>query len=343
MKKTLLAIALVILLATPALAGSGELFLYIWSEYIPDEVVENFTRETGIKVHLSTYDSNEAMYAKIKLAGKGYDLIVPSSDYVGLMKNENLLLPLDKAKLSNFANLAPQFINQPFDPENTYSLPYMWGSTSIAVNTGTLGTTAVNNIADLWKPEMDGRLLLPNDPREAFSLALKLLGYSLNETDPAHLEEAYLKLKELMPRVRVFDSDSPKQALLSGEVSVGVVWNGEAYIANEENPDIQYVYPPEGFSLWMDSLCIPKGAHNIEEAHTFLNYLLRPDVAAIISSEMGYSTPNAKALELIPEDVRANPIVYPADADIQRGEFQNYLGDATKLYDEYWVKLKTDN
>ena len=334
--------AILIMFAVPASAGNGELYLYIWSEYIPDEVVANFTKETGIKVHLSTYDSNEAMYAKIKLAGKGYDLIVPSSDYVSLMRRQELLLPLDKTKLPNFVNLAPKFINQTIDPDNVYSVPYMWGSTSIAVNTGILGNAAVQSLSDLWKPEMAGRLILPNEPRENFNLALKLLGYSVNETDPSHLEEAYQKLKLLFPGVRVFDSDSPKQAMLSGEVTVGIIWNGEAFVANQENPEITYIYPPEGFSLWMDSLCIPKGAKNIEQAHAFLNYILRPDVAAVISTKMGYSTPNAKAMELIPQDVRDNPIVYPAEEIIQRGEFQDYLGEAMKLYDDYWVKLKTN-
>ncbi|WP_319471774.1 extracellular solute-binding protein [uncultured Pseudodesulfovibrio sp.] len=294
MKKTLLAIALVLLSAMPSFAGSGELYLYIWSEYIPDEVVENFTKETGIKVHLSTYDSNEAMYAKIKLAGDGYDLIVPSSDYVSLMRQQGLLLPLNKAKLANFANLSPKFLNKSFDPENTYSVPYMWGSTSITVNTGMLGNGAVNSITDLWKPEMNGRLLLPNEPRETFALALMKLGYSINETDPAHLEEAYQELRKLIPMVRVFDSDSPKQALLAGEVMVGVVWNGEAFIVNQENPEFAYIYPPEGLSLWVDSLCIPKGAKNLDEAHAFLNYLMRPDVAATISTENGVLDPQCR-------------------------------------------------
>ncbi|BDQ37069.1 putrescine-binding periplasmic protein [Pseudodesulfovibrio nedwellii] len=342
MKKFLFALVFIVLCSAPSYAENEELFLYIWSEYLPDEIVENFTQETGIKVHISNYDSNEAMLTKIKLAGQGYDLIVPSSDYVGLMRRENLLLPLDKSKLSNFTNLSSAFVDQPFDPDNTFSVPYMWGSTSIIVNTGTLGSAAIESIADLWKPEMDGRLILPNDMRDVFSVALKLLGYSVNETDPAHLEEAYQKLKILFPRVRAFDSDSPKQALLSDEVSVGVVWNGEAYIANTENPNIQYIYPPEGFSLWMDSLCIPKGAKNLDEAHAFLNYLLRPDVAAALSTEMGYSTPNAKAMDLIPEEIRTNPIVYPTEAEIQHGEFQDYLGEALKMYNDYWVKLKTN-
>jgi spermidine/putrescine transport system substrate-binding protein len=280
------------------------------------------------------------MYAKITLAGEGYDLIVPSSDYVGLMRRQDMLLPLDKSKLTNFANLAKKFTDQPFDPDNTFSVPYMWGSTAIAVNTATEEGKAVTSFEDLWNPALKGHLLLPNDVREVFTIALKTLGYSLNDTDPAHLEQAFEKLKSLIPAVRVFDSDSPKQALLSGEVSVGVVWNGEAFVANQENPEIKYIYPAEGYSLWLDSLCIPKGAKNLDEAHAFLNYLLRPDVAAAISTEMGYSTPNAKASEFIPEDVRTNDIVYPSEAIAARGEFLDDIGEAMNTYEEYWVKLK---
>jgi spermidine/putrescine transport system substrate-binding protein len=328
-------------LSAPLHAADRELFIYIWSEYIPDQVIADFTKETGIKVNISTYDSNEAMYAKIKLVGKGYDLIVPSSYYVGLMRDQGLLLPLDKKLLPNFKNLGKQFINQPFDPDNSYSVPYMWGSTSIAVNTELLGNGTVTSLADLWKPELKGKLLLPNDSREVIGLGLKVLGYPINDANPAHLEQAYKKLKELMPSVRTFDSDSPKQALLSGEVAAGVIWNGEAYIANGENPAIAYLYPKEGFSLWLDSFCLPKGAKNLAEAHIFLDYILRPEVAAIISGEMGYSSPNAKVGEYLDKKVYNNPIVYPKEADTRRGEFLNNLDDATnQLYEQYWMKLK---
>lgn len=328
-------------LSSPLQAAERELFIYIWSEYIPDEVVANFTKETGIKVNISTYDSNEAMYAKIKLVGKGYDLIVPSSYFVGLMRDQGLLMPLDKKQLPNLKNIGEQFINQPFDPENSYSVPYMWGSTSLAVNTELLGTDTVRNLADLWKPELKGKLLLPNDSREVLGIGLKVLGYPINDTDPVHLEQAFRKLKELIPSVRTFDSDSPKQALLSGEVAAGVVWNGEAYIANAENPAIAYLYPKEGFSLWLDSFCLPKGAKNITEAHLFLDYILQPKVAAKISSEMGYSSPNAKVSEFLEEEIRTNPIVYPGEADTARGEFLSNLDDATsQLYEQYWMKLK---
>lgn len=339
----LLALVLNLALLVPLHAAGGELFVYIWSEYIPDEVLADFTRETGIKVNLSTYDSNEAMYAKIKMVGQGYDLIVPSSDYVGLMGREGLLQPIDKGKLANFANLDGKYLDKPFDPGNAYSVPYMWGSTSIAVNTKIIGSEVVRSLADLWKPELKGKLLMPNDPREVLGIGLKLLGYSINEKDPVKIGQAYAKMKELMPSVRVFDSDSPKQALLSGEVAAGVIWNGEAFIANDEDEAISYVYPPEGFSLWVDSFCIPKGAKNVAAAHAFLDYILRPEVGAKISVEMGYSTPNAKAVAFLPAEIKANPIVSPAEEDVARGEFLDNLGDETmRIYNDYWVKLKSN-
>lgn len=338
--KRIIAALLFVLVASTAFAADREVYVYIWSEYIPDAVVEQFTEETGIKVHLSTYDSNEAMYAKVKLVGEGFDLIVPSSYFVSKMRKENMLLPLDKAKLSNWVNLMPKFTDMAADPGGKYSVPYMWGSTAIAVNGNFVDPASITSVEDLWKPELDGKLLLPNDPREVFGLALKSLGYSFNETDPAKVKAAFDKAKVLAPRVRVYDSDSPKQALLSGEVAVGVVWNGEAYIANSEDPAVKYVYPKEGFSLWLDSFAIPRGAKNIDEAHAFLDYILRPDVAATICTEMGYSTPNAKALDLLSAEVRDNPIVYPSEEVLARGEFLDDLGEATRLYDDYWVKLK---
>ena len=316
--------------------------LYIWSEYIPDEVIAAFTKETGIKVNVSTYDSNEAMYAKVKLVGKGYDLVVPSSDYVGLMRRQGLLMPIETGKIPNFSLLLPQFKNQAFDPGNGFSIPYMWGSTAIAINTDLIPGESMRSLADLWNPALKGRLLLPNDPREVMAIGLKALGYSVNEKNPDRLHRAFEKLQALMPQVRVFDSDSPKQALLSGEVAAGVVWNGEAYIANGENNAISYVYPKEGYSLWLDSFCMPKGAEHVEAAYLFLDYILRPEVSAAISTAMGYSSPNGKAMEHLKPELKNNSIVYPDANEATRGEFLDSLDAATlKLYEAYWVRLKT--
>ncbi|MDD2463622.1 MAG: extracellular solute-binding protein [Desulfobulbus sp.] len=329
-------------IGTSAFGAEKVVNLYIWSEYIPDEVLTAFTKETGIKVNISTYDSNEAMYAKVKLVGKGYDLVVPSSDFVGLMRREGLLFPVDTKKIPNFSLIASRFTNQSFDPNNGYSVPYMWGSTSLAVNTALLPKGTVEKTADLWKPELKGKLLLPNDLREVLGIGLKVLGYSINETNPEHLRQAYEKLRTLMPQVRVFDSDSPKQALLSGEVAAGLVYNGEAYIANGENDAIQYIYPQEGFSLWLDSFCIPKGAEHIEEAYKFIDYVLKAEVSATISESMGYSSPNTKAVSLLPETMKKNIIVNPAPEMVTKGEFLDSLDEKTlKIYEQYWVKLKT--
>jgi spermidine/putrescine transport system substrate-binding protein len=183
---------------------------------------------------------------------------------------------------------------------------------------------------------------LPNDLREVMGIGLKVLGYSINETNPEHLRLAFEKLQALMPQVRVFDSDSPKQALLSGEVAVGLIYNGEAYVANSENEAIKYIYPPEGFSLWLDSFCIPKGAAHVEEAHAFIDYVLRPEVSATISEAMGYSSPNTKAVALLPEAMKKNNIVNPAPEMVAKGEFLDSLDEKTlKIYEQYWVKLKT--
>jgi spermidine/putrescine transport system substrate-binding protein len=310
---------------------------------MPDSVLEEFTAETGIKVIMSTYDSNEALYAKIKMVdAKGYDLIVPSTDYVARMRQEGLLMPLDKGRLSNLGNLDPKLMNKPFDPDNTYSVPYMWGSTAIAVNSKDPDAASVATYADLWKPELKGKLLLPNDMRGVLGMGLKRLGHSLNEADPAKVGQACDLLAPLMASVRVFDSDSPKQALLNNEVQVAVLWNGEAYIAAGENPDIRYVYPREGYSLWVDNLCIPANAVNVENALIFIDYLLRPEVAAFICQEMGYSTPNLAAKAILPEEVRTNPIIYPSPEEMDLGEFETDLGEAVKAYEECWMRLKTE-
>jgi spermidine/putrescine transport system substrate-binding protein len=257
------------------------------------------------------------------------------------MGKEGLLRPLDKSLLKNLGNLDPKLMNQTFDPDNTYSIPYMWGSTAIAVNIKDPAAAQVTSYADLWKPELKGKILLPNDMRGVLGMGLKRLGYSLNETDPAKVAEACELLLPLMDSVRVFDSDSPKQPLLNNEVQAAVLWNGEAFVASGENSDISYVYPKEGFSLWVDNLCIPKNAANVENAHIFIDYLLRPEVAAFICQEMGYSSPNLAAQTLLPEDVRNNHIVYPAEADMARGEFEVDLGPAVKAYEECWMRLKT--
>jgi spermidine/putrescine transport system substrate-binding protein len=326
----------------PTCVFSSELYIYNWSEYMPQSILDDFRKETGIKVHMATYDSNEAMYAKVKmLGGKGYDIVVPSTDYVARMIRDGLLRPLDKSQIPNLVNLDPKLLGQRFDPENTYSIPYMWGSTSIAINTKDPIAAQVSSLADLWNPALRGKILLPNDMRGVIGLALKRMGRSLNEVDPQVVSQACDTLPDLVRNVRLFDSDSPKQALLNGEVSVAVLWNGEAFIASRENRNIRYIYPAEGFSLWIDSLCILNGAKNIKEAHRFIDYILRPEVAARIAGEFTYSSPNLAARNLLDGEVRQSPVVYPPAEVMARGEFETDLGDAVKAYEACWMRIKT--
>ena len=326
---------------TTAFAVDDTLVIYNWSEYLPKQVINQFTKETDIKVKYSTYDSNEAMYAKVKtLKGKGYDLVVPSTYYVDRMRREGLLQKIDKARLSHLDNLNPRLLNQPYDPNNEYSIPYLWGTTGIAINTKVIEPQKVTAWADLWDPAYKNKLLLLNDMREVLGMGLKILGYSINSTDEKEIRTAYEKLTQLLPNVRVFNSESPKALYLAGEVPLGMDYNGSVYRAQQENPNIQYIYPKEGVSMWLDSMAIPSGAEHVEAAHKFIDFVLRPEIAKIISFELGYTSPNLAAIKLLPEEVRNNRIAYPTEADLKNAEFEVDVGEALPIYEKYWQQLK---
>ncbi|SMF93617.1 spermidine/putrescine transport system substrate-binding protein [Methylomagnum ishizawai] len=327
--------------AAAARAEAPELRVFNWSDYLPDEVVERFTAETGIAVTVSTYDSNEAMFAKLKLLdGKGYDLAVPSTYFVDKLRAAGLLRPLERVKLPGFVHLDPRHLNQAFDPGNAYSLPYLWGTTGIAVDARKIDPASVDGWADLWHPRFKGALLLPNDMREVFGLALRTLGLSGNTTEPRQIEAAYTELRGLMPNIRLFNSDSPLVLLVTGEIDIGVVWNGNAYHARRENPDIRYIYPKEGCILWMDNWVIPKGAEHPDNAHRLLDFLLRPEIAALVTEKIGYASPNAEAVRRLKPELRDDPTVYPGEAVLRKGEYQTDIGDAVTLYTDYWERLK---
>ena len=333
-----------LLLAMSSFAAAEDkvIYFYNWSEYLPEAVMKQFTDETGIKIIYTTYDSNEALYAKIKLlGGEGYDLVVPSTYYVNKMSKEGLLSKLDLTKLTNFKNLDPQQLNKPFDPGNQFSIPYLWGSTGIIVNSAQIDPAKAVSWADLWKPEFKGKILLLNDVRDVFFMALRTLGYSGNSTNPEEIKKAYEKLALLAPSVRVFNSDTPRIPYISGEVSVGMIWNGEAFMAAQENKNFKYIYPKEGAILWMDNLSIPKKAKNVENAYKLMDFLLRPEIAKTISEEIGYASPNREAVKLLDKKVRENRTIYPNQKDLANADFQVDIGETITMYENYWEKLKT--
>jgi spermidine/putrescine transport system substrate-binding protein len=319
-------------------ASGGEVYVYNWTEYMPADVLRRFEEETGIKVVYSTFDSNEAMYAKLKLVGgEGYDLVVPSTYFVAKMAREGMLAPIDKARLANFGNLNPAVLDKSYDPGNTFSVPYLWGGTGL-LHDGTGGE--VTSWKDLWLDAFKGRIMLQDDMREVLGIGLLLNGHSINDTEEAHIAQAYETMKTLAPDVLVYNSDNPKMPFLGGETSAGMIWNGEGYVATQENDRLQFVWPREGGILWMDNLVIPAGARNYENALKLIDFLLRPEVSAACCEEYGYPTPNVGALEFLPEELRQSPTVFPPDEVVRKSEFINDIGPAVLLYEKYWEMLR---
>ncbi|MCA2019040.1 extracellular solute-binding protein [Vibrio tritonius] len=344
MKTKLYASALcaVALFSGNAMADDNELYFYNWSEYIPQEVLQDFTKETGIKVIYSTYESNETMYAKLKTQGTGYDLVVPSTYFVSKMRKEGMLREIDHTKLSHFKDLDPNYLNKSFDPANKYSIPYIWGATGIGVNKDFYDKTKFTSWGDLWDPKYKGQLLLMDDAREVFHIALSKLGYSPNTQDPKEIQAAYEELKKLMPNVLVFNSDFPANPYIAGEVSLGMLWNGSAYMARQEGAPVEIAWPKKGAIFWMDSLAIPSGAKHIEAAHKMIDFLLRPENAAKIAKEIGYPTPVKTAYKYLPKSFHEDSNIFPPQDVMDNGAWQDDVGDKAELYEELFQKLKVN-
>jgi spermidine/putrescine transport system substrate-binding protein len=315
--------------------------VYNWSEYIPEGVLEEFTKETGIKVDYTTFDSNEVMYARLKIyKGRGYDVVVPSTYLVSRMRREGLIQPLERKWLKNFKHLNPDLMNKPFDPKNTFSIPYLWGSTGIGINRSKIKTNAPKSWLDLWSTDYRNSLLLTDDMREVFHMALKVNGHSTNSSNPDEIKQAFELLTQLMPNVKLF-SGEPKPEFVNGNVDIGLMWSGEMATAKQENPAFDYIYPEEGPTMWIDNFVIPSRAKNVANAHVFIDFMLRPDIAARSSVDLGYATPNMAGKVLLDKSIKDNPIVFPPSEILQNAEFQKDVGTADKTYKLYWNKLKT--
>jgi spermidine/putrescine transport system substrate-binding protein len=340
MKKSMT--ALMALLVSGSALAAEKVVVYNWSEYIDDSLLAQFTKETGIEVEYSTFDSNEVMYSKLKLQkGKGYDLVVPSTYYVSKMARDGLLQPIDKSKISHFADLDPALLNKPYDPNNQFSVPYLWGSTAISYNAEEIEPGSITAWKDLWDPKWKGNLLFTDDVREVFHMAFRINGHSANTQDPEEIKQAYELLKQVMPNVLVFNSDAPREPYLSGDVIIGMNWNGEVMMANEEEKILEYVYPVEGANFWVDSFVIPSGAANVENAHKLIDFLTRPENSKANTEFVGYATPSLKAKALLSPELANSPVVFPPESAILVGEFHQDVGDETiALMNEYWQKLK---
>lgn len=300
--------------APPAPAPLKELNLFAWSEYVPEEVINGFTKETGIKVNYETYASNEEMLSKLLAGGTSYDLIQPSEYTIEALAKQGKLEQLDPAKIPNLKNLAPEMKGRPHDPELKYSVPWMAGIVGIAVNTDKV-KDPITSLKDVFQDKYKGRIVALNDNREMVSWALATQGVDANAITPEALDKVKPVLEKWIKLVKVFDSDSPKTAMLNGDVDLGVIWSGEGAILVNTDKKFQFVVPAEGAHLYIDSLAIPKGAPNKEGALMFMNYILRPEVSKLISDKFPYTNPNAEARKLLTPEQLKNPASYPQNVE----------------------------
>lgn len=337
--KTLLRLLplLACLAVTAAPAADKELNLFAWSEYIPQAVLDGFTAETGIRVNYETFASGEEMLAKLLAGGTAYDLIQPPDYIVEALIRNRLLVALDYARLPNFRHILPEYRGMPHDPQQRFSVPYMTGTVGIVVNTDRV-KTPVRGFKDLFAPRHAGRIVVVDDGRELVTAALYVQGRSLNDITEESLTQVRPLLAEWFGRIKLFDSDSPKTALLNGDVDLGYVWGGEAAILWAEDNKFAYVLPEEGAHMFVDALAIPDGAKNIGAAHAFIDYILRPEVSKLISDEFPYTNPNGAARALLSDEQRANPASYPP-ADRKLDTFR-HIGDSGTLIDELITDLK---
>ena len=349
MKKRILSVLLAGCMAAALLAGcggksssaeNGELNLFIWTEYVPDAVIEKFEKDYGIKVNVTTFSSNEDMLAKVKSESEGtYDIVQPSDYMVESMAAQDLLEELDQSALTNLGNIGSQYLNADYDPGNVYSVPYQGGVAAIGVNTTKI-TDDITSYDDLFKSDYKNSLVVLDDYRATIGMVERSMGLSVNETDASKLAEVKDKLLSLKDNIKVYDSDSPKSQLISGECTLAYCWSAEIALAMEDNPDIKIVYPSEGAFKFIDNWAIAKGAKNYDNAMKFINFMCDPEVAGMVMEEFPYLNCNQTAIEANADYASNEAKNVPAEV-FEAGERDKVLdNDTIAIYDNMWTELK---
>ncbi|MGT2928871.1 ABC transporter substrate-binding protein [Streptococcus dentasini] len=319
---------------------ADSLVVYNWGDYIDPELLSRFEKETGIDIQYETFDSNEAMYTKIEQGGTRYDIAIPSDYMIDKMKQEELLVKLDKSRIKGFDHIGREFLGKSFDPHNDYSVPYFWGTVGIVYN-DTMVATPPQHWSDLWQTDYHDSIMLVDGAREVMGLGLNALGYSLNSKDRQHLQQAANKLNGLTPNIKAIVGDEMKGYLKNGDAAIGVTFSGEAREMTDSNPHLHYVLPSEGSNLWFDNIVIPKTVQNKKAAYRFINFMLEPQNAAQNAEYIGYATPNEKAEALLPKELTADKAFYPSDKVISRLEVYDNLGQKwLGIYNDLYLQFK---
>ncbi len=323
-------------------AEEKRLNFYNWDTYIGENTLSDFNEATGIEVRMDLFADNDELFAKFKAGNPGYDVIVPTNDYVERMILADMLMPLDHDKLPNMSNIAPSFIEKAtFDPGRRFSLPYMWGTIGVGYRKSEVPDGVDSWGALLQDERFSQRVAMLGAAQYVIGAALKYLGHSFNATDPAQIKAAEELLIASKPRIRVFADDNGQDLLAAGEVDLAQEWNGDMLQVMAEDDDLTYVVPKEGSMLWEDCLAIPRGAPHPENAHAFINFLFEPKIGADLAAAIQYGTPNAAAKALMPESYTRNPAIFPSEAVLERCELATYLGEeATRVRDEAWTRIQ---
>lgn len=360
MKKIILGLLFVTAAATlltgckgTAKEAANELYVYNWGEYIDEDVIVQFEEETGIKVSYDPFETNEEMYPVIEAGGVNYDVVCPSDYMIQKMRENDLLAEINFDNVPNISQIDPAYLEmaKAFDPENKYSVPYCWGTVGILYNTkllDELGVEAPSSWADLWNEQLKGEILMQDSVRDAFMVALKKDGYSMNTTDITELEQAKQNLMDQKPLVQAYVIDQVRDKMIGGEAAVGVIYSGEMLYIQEEVANLEldytleYVIPTEGTNLWLDCWVIPKNAKNKENAEKWIDFLCRPEIAKANFEYITYPTPNKGAFALLDEEMKNNKYVFPDPDALTNCEVFSYLGEEIDtVYNDLWKEVKS--
>ena len=346
----ILAVCSSILLLSTSLTGCNKdnenkrtLNVFNYGDYINEDLIAKFEEETGIDVIYDTYESNEIMYQKVKNSPGSYDLVFPSDYMVEKMLKEDLLEKIDYSNIPNYQYIGEDFKNLPYDSNNEYSVPYMWGTIGIIYDADRV-SDVVDSWDILWNPKYKGEIFMFDSIRDTLAISLARLGYSLNSTNKDELEEASQELIKQKSLVQSYVMDEVKDKMINGEAIMATVYSGDAIYIQEEAPDLnlQYVVPKEGSNKWFDVMVIPKGAKHKTEAELFINFLSDPENAKENVDYIGYATPNEAAFELLDKEVQEDETVYPSEEVLDKCEIYKDLGNDIKLYDDAWLKVKIE-
>lgn len=323
----------------------GEVIVYNWGEYIDPQTLDMFEEETGIRVVYDEFETNEIMYPKVEAGATAYDVICPSDYMIQKMIDNDLLAEINFDNIPNLKNIGQQYLEQSkeFDPENKYSVPYCFGTVGILYNK-TMVDEPVDSWSVLWDEKYADNILMQDSVRDAFMVALKLNGASMNTLDEEELIAARDVLIAQKPLVQAYVIDQVRDKMIGGEAALGVIYSGEAIYTQRENPDLEYVVPREGTNVWIDSWVIAKNAPNKENAEKFIDFMCREDIALMNFEYITYSTPNVAAQALIEEeDIRNSQIAFPDLSQYENLETFQYLGtDGDARYNELWKEVKSE-